>query len=109
LVYRLKDLTEKAFHNLKERLSLRRTSVSSEQNLEGKLFVQFLALIYLSYISKAMSDQKLYTTMTMHELLDELDIIECYGHPGHRVQFGEITKKQKSLYAALGVKDPSLV
>ena len=109
LVYRLKDLAEKAFHNLKERLSLRRTSVSSEQNLEGKLFVQFLALIYLSYISKAMSDQKLYTTMTMHELLDELDIIECFGHPGHRVQFGEITKKQKSLYAALGVKDPSLV
>jgi hypothetical protein len=47
--------------------------------------------------------------MTIHELLDELDIIECYGHPGHREQFGKITKKQKSLYAALGVKDPSLV
>lgn len=109
LIYRLKDLAEKAFHNLKERLSMRRTSVSSEQNLEGKLFVQFLALIYLSYISKAMSDQKLYKTMTMHELLDELDIIECFGYPGHRIHFGEITKKQKSLYTALGVEDPSLV
>jgi len=108
-LYRLKDLVEKAFHNLKERLSMRRTSVSSEQNLEGKLFVQFLALIYLSYISKAMSDQKLYKTMTMHELLDELDIIECFGYPGHKIHFGEITKKQKSLYAALGVEDPSLV
>jgi len=109
LIYRLKDLAEKAFHNLKERLSMRRTSVSSEQNLEGKLFVQFLALIYLSYISKAMSDEKLYKTMTMHDLLDELDIIECFSHPGHRVQFGEITKKQKSLYASLGVQDPALV
>jgi len=108
-LYRLKDLVEKAFHNLKERLSMRRTSVSSEQNLEGKLFVQFLALIYLSYISKAISDQKLYNTMTMHELLDELDIIECFGYPGHKIHFGEITKKQKSLYAALGVKEPSLV
>ena len=108
-VYRLKDLEEKAFHNLKERLSMRRTSVSSEEHLEGKLFVQFVALIYVSYIDKAMSDQKLYRTMTMDDLLDELDIIECFGHPGHRVEFGEITNKQKSLYAALGVKDPTLV
>ncbi len=108
-IYRLKNLAEKAFHNLKERLSLRPTSVSSEQNLEGKLFVQFLALIYLSYISKAMNDQKLYKTMTMHELLDELDIIECFGRPGHKTHYGEITKKQKSLYAALGIEAPALV
>jgi len=108
-IYRLKDLEEKAFHNLKERISMRRTSVSSEEHLEGKLFVQFVALIYLSYIDKAMSDQKLYKTMTMDDLLDKLDIIECFRHPGHRLQFGKITKKQKSLYAALGVKEPSLV
>ncbi len=108
-IYRLKDLAEKAFHNLKERLSMRRTSVSSEQHLEGKLFVQFMALIYLSYIDKAMSDQKLYKTMTMHELLDELDVIECFEHPGHRLHCGEMTKKQKSLYSALGVEVPALV
>jgi len=108
-MYRLRDLSEKAFHNLKERLSMRRTSVSSEEHLEGKLFVQFIALIYLSYIDKAMSDKKLYKTMTMHELLDELDIIECFEHPGHTVHFGEITKKQKILYSALNIKIPALV
>jgi len=47
---------EKAFGNLKERLNMRRTTVSSDNALEGKLFVQFLALIYLSYIKKQMSD-----------------------------------------------------
>ena len=108
-IYRLKDLSEKAFYNIKERLSMRRTSVSSEENLEGKLFVQFLALIYLSYIDKAMSDQKLYKTMTMNEVLDEFDVIECFEHPGHKLHFGEITKKQKSLYTAMGVEAPALV
>lgn len=108
-VYRLKDLSEKGFYNIKERLSMRRTSVSSEEHLEGKLFVQFIALIYLSYIDKAMSDQKLYKTMTMQELLDEFDVIECFEHPGHKLHFGEITKKQKSLYTAMGVEVPSLV
>ena len=58
-IYRSKDVVEKAFGNLKERLNMRRTSVSSEENLEGKLFIQFIALIYLSYISKAMNTNQL--------------------------------------------------
>jgi transposase len=48
--YRNKDVVEKAFGNLKERLNLRRALVSSEQSLEGKLFVTFVVLIYLSHI-----------------------------------------------------------
>ncbi len=52
-IYRNKDLVEKAFGNLKERLNVRRTLVSSEQSLDGKLFVEFVALIYLSYLKKA--------------------------------------------------------
>ena len=63
-IYRSKDLVEKAFGNLKERLNMRRTSVSSAENLEGKLFVQFVALIYLSYYKEGnvreQSVQKLY-------------------------------------------------
>lgn len=35
--YRNRDLVEKAFGNLKEKLNLRRMLVSSEQNLSGKL------------------------------------------------------------------------
>jgi len=36
-------MVEKAFGNSKERLNLRYVSASSEENLEGKLFVQFVA------------------------------------------------------------------
>ena len=53
-LYRNKDVVEKAFGNLKERLNMRRNLVSSEKSLDGKLFVQFVALIYLSYIKKQM-------------------------------------------------------
>ena len=72
----------KAFGNLKERLNMRRMSVALEENLEGKLFIQFVALIYLSYIEKAINDNKLFKTYTMQELLDELDIIEFYQQSG---------------------------
>ena len=108
-IYRSKDMIEKAFGNLKERLNMRRTSVSSEENLEGKLFVQFVALIYLSYIRKEMSNKDLFKTYTMQELLDELDIIECFEQPGRKLRLGEMTKKQMNLYTCLGVDVPSLV
>ncbi|MBN1191211.1 MAG: IS1634 family transposase [Dehalococcoidales bacterium] len=106
-IYRSKDLIEKAFGNLKERLNMRRTSVSSDEHLEGKLFVQFVALIYLSYIKKAMSDHNLFKDYTLQELLDELDVIERFEQPGHKPRIGEITQKQANLYACLGVNPPA--
>ncbi|MDK2866958.1 MAG: hypothetical protein PWP38_1273, partial [Clostridiales bacterium] len=53
-IYRSKDIVEKGFGNLKERLNFRRMQVSSELSLNGKLFVEFIALIYLSYVKKKM-------------------------------------------------------
>ena len=53
-MYRSKDMIEKSFADLKDRLSMRRTQVSSEENLEGKLFLQFVGLIYLSYVKQVM-------------------------------------------------------
>ncbi|HQN03476.1 MAG TPA: hypothetical protein PLO10_06880 [Rectinema sp.] len=34
--------------------------------------------MYLSYIDKVMHDQGLYKNYALTELLDELDVIECY-------------------------------
>ncbi|OPY80524.1 MAG: Transposase DDE domain protein [Syntrophus sp. PtaU1.Bin005] len=104
--YRNKDLVEKAFENLKERLNLRRLSVSSEQSLDGKLFVQFIALIFLSYISRKMQENKLFKDYTLQEVLDELDRIECFEVPGKKLQLGETTKHQMDLYAKLGATPP---
>ena len=88
---------------------MRRMSVSSEESLEGKLFVQFIALIYMSYIKKAMDTKGLFKNYTMQELLDEFDIIERFQHPGTKSWFGEITKKQTDLYLSLGVVPPSSI
>jgi len=89
-LYRSKDLIEKAFGNLRERLNMRRTAVWSEQNLEGKPFVQFVALMYLSYITAAMNEKGLFKDYTLYEVLD---VIECFEQLGHAAKVGEITKK----------------
>ena len=107
-LYRNKDLIEKAFGNLKERLNLRRTLVSSEESLDGKLFVVFVGLIYLSYVKKKMQEGNLFKKYTLQSLLDEFDVIECFERPGHQRRWGEMTKRQVELYSAMGVTPPSL-
>ena len=107
-LYRSKEIVEKAFGNLKERLNFRRMQVSSELSLNGKLFVEFIALICLSYVKKAMLDAKLFDKWTMQGLFDELDTIELFEAPGHGRVLGEVTDKQEKLYLALGVEPPSL-
>ncbi len=106
-IYRNKDLVEKAFENLKDRLNLRRLAVSSEQSLDGKLFVQFIALIYLSHITKKIQENNLFKDYTLQEVLDDLDMIECFEVPGQRLQVGEITKHQMDLFTKLGVNPPA--
>jgi transposase len=105
--YRKKDMVEKAFDNLKERLEMRRTTVHSDEALQGRFFLQFLALIYVSYIHKHMSTTELYRNHTMQTLLDSLDVIECFDYDGQKSYCGEITKKQHDLFEALGASPPT--
>lgn len=102
-LYRTRDVVEKAFWNIKDRLNLRRTLTSSESALEGKLFVEFIALIYLSYIKKAMERSGLLAQYTMREMLDELDVIECFLEPGKAPIQGEVLEKQEAIYSKLDV------
>lgn len=106
-IYRNKDVVEKAFGDLKERLNLRRTAVSSEQSLEGKLFIEFVALIYLSYIKKQMQEKNLFKTYTMQQALDELDVIECFEQSGLHLRVGEVTNRQAELFMNFGVSPPT--
>ena len=107
-LYRSKDIVEKGFGNLKDRLNFSRMQVSSELSLNGKLFVEFVALIYLSYIKKKMQDTGLFENWTLQGLLDELDTIERFESPEHGRLIGEVTQKQKDIYVKLGVQSPSL-
>lgn len=49
-LYRSKNIVEKGFGNLKDWLNFRRMEVSSEVSLNGKLFVEFIALICPSHV-----------------------------------------------------------
>jgi len=80
---------------------------SSEQSLDGKLFVEFVALIYLHYIKKQMQMSDLFKKYTIQGALDKLDVIECFEAPGQQLRVGELLEKQKEIYCALGIDLPA--
>ena len=51
-----------------------------------------------------MRKKGLYKTYTMPEVLDKLDLIECFEYPGKEPRIGEVLEKQKQLLIDLGVK-----
>lgn len=106
-LYRMKDVVEKAFGNLKERLNMRRLLVSSEKGLDGKIFTEFVALILISHLDHKMKKSDLYKKYTLHQLLDELDVIECFEDANHSLRIGELLNKQAKIYEDLGVKVPT--
>lgn len=106
-IYRHQELMEKTFDNLAERLDLRHRETSADAGLAGKLFVGFLALCYLFSIKKKIQENHLCKQYTLQELLDELDLIECFGQSGDGLYAGDITRRQMELYDAMGIVPPT--
>ena len=106
-LYRMKDIVEKAFSNIKERLNFRRLLVKSEKNLDGKIFTEFVALILISHLDHKMKEANLYNTYSMQQLLDKLDVLECFEDEGRKLRIGELLNKQADIYEALGVALPT--
>ena len=106
-LYRMKNIVEKAFGNIKERLNLRRLLVKSEMNLDGKIFTKFVALILISHLDQKMREANLYRTYSMQQLLDRPDVLECFEDERHRLRIGELTSKQADIYEAIGVALPT--
>lgn len=106
-LYRMKDVVEKAFGNIKERLNMRRLLVSSEKSLDGKIFTEFIALILISHLDHKMKETGLYNSYTMQALLDKLDVLECFEDANHSLRIGEMLNKQAEIYETLGVDVPT--
>lgn len=97
-VYRDKDVVEKSFDDLKNQLDMKRLRMHSSAAVEGRLFVQFISLILISALRKAMRDVGLLEHYTTRELLQEMEPltkIRYTGKYGHI--YTEVSKSQREI------------
>jgi hypothetical protein len=50
-----------------------------------------------------MQKTKMYKELTLSEMLDKLDVIECFEYEGKELRVGEILEKQKQIYRDLEI------
>ncbi len=97
-VYRNKDTIEKSFDDLKNQLDMKRLRIHSAASMDGRLFVQFIALIlYECFEKEKMRDTKLIeNTLSENPLFSRwktLTQVRYSGKYGHILT--EITKPQR--------------
>lgn len=100
--YRDKDKVEKAFNIVKNEMDGNRLRVHSEENMDAKLFVRFLALIVHSEIIRVMRKTDMFKKYSTKELLLELKKIKRTT-VGDEVIISEVSKKQKDIYNTFAI------
>lgn len=83
-IYRLKDTAEKAFDDLKNDLDCKRLHIHSSQAMEGRLFIQFVALVLSCKIKTLMNDAGWYKNHNMQQIIDEMKAIREVKTDGRR-------------------------
>jgi transposase len=100
--YRDKDLVEKTFDDLKNSIDSKRLRVHLDESMKERLFIQFIALIFISYISKNAHDKDIFKLFgSVSGILDELKLYNEVSISGQRQKIcSERTKAQKVILKA---------
>ena len=106
-IYRDKDVVEKGFLRQKNSIDLGRLRVHSDNAMQGKQFIGFIASILMSEINRVMVLKNLFKKFTMHELLLILSKNRIQYFEDKRVLF-PLTKDQKQIFDAFDIDFPSV-
>ena len=102
--YRDKDKVEKIFDWVKNHMDGSRLRVHSGYNLEGKLFVRYIAMILYMYLTRVMREKKIFEKYSILEMIKELAKIKMIKHENMEPFISEISKKQKDIFKNFGME-----
>lgn len=102
--YRDKDVVEKCFDDLKNLLDSKRLRMHSSEVSKGRLFIQFIALIYINALRKEMRESGLIKKYTFREIFMEMESCVKITYRGkYKPIITEVTKAQREIFSALNI------
>ena len=103
-IYRMKDSVEKHFDDLKNDLEMKRLRVHSSVAMEGRIFLQFIALILSTNIKNIMNENGWFKSHNMQEIIDELKSVQLMTFEGKRRKiYSTLTSFQKDIFKLFDV------
>jgi hypothetical protein len=104
-IYRHKDVVEKSFDRLKNALDLHRLRIHSDDRLDNKLFLGFIAQILISSIHLRMKHNRLYRKFSIHKLLRRLSSLLSASVNG-RFFLRPLSRELKDIFSAFHIPLP---
>lgn len=112
-IYRGRDNIEKFFRSIKWGMDMKTPAVHSEEAMQGKFHVMFLAAVLRNSMLQASRSIKLATKnrrdFTVTGMIDQLEAVECTRAVSeqYRRRYA-LTAKQKTIFEELGVTEATL-
>lgn len=107
-VYRNKDVVENCFDDLKNHMDMKRLRVHTALAMDGRLFLQFLALVYVSSIRTAIGEDEQLKHLTVREVMEEMETLVRVKYSSRYGQvFTETTPRQRRIMDVFGVELPA--
>jgi len=103
-IYRCKDEIEKSFDDLKNTLDCRRLRIQSESAMQGRLFIQFIALIIMNKMRSFIDGTELYRNNTLPEIINEMSTLhEVTVSDRHGCIYSPLSKLQSEILKAFAI------
>jgi len=107
-VYRDKDVVENCFDDLKNHMDMKRLRVHTAPTMDGRLFLQFLALIYVSSIRAEIRKNEKLKHLTVRRVMEEMEtLVEIKYANRYGQVFTETTPTQRRIMKLFGVELPT--
>jgi transposase len=105
-LYRRKDAVEKFFDAGKHELERKRLRIHTQETFEGRLFLDFVALILYAWISNIMRREGINKVLSVQELMYELKKIQLIHLGEKKTVITEVSKRQRDLFQAFKIELP---
>jgi len=103
-----KDAVENSFDDLKNHLDMKRLRIHSSASMDARLFLQFLALIYISQIRNVIQADKILRNLTVREVMEDMETLVQikYSHRYGQL-YTETNPIQRKIMSAFNVTLPT--
>ena len=83
-IYRSKDAAEKNFDDLKNDLDIKRLRIHTQSAMDGRIFIQFIALILTTRLREIMRENNWFQNHNLQEVIEEMKSIREVSIEGKR-------------------------
>ena len=106
--HRNRDVVENSFDDLKNQLDMKRLRVHTSGRMDSRIFLQFLALLYINEIRTTMQADKILRNLTVRELMEDLEPLTriTYSQRYGRLH-SEMNKNQRHIFEVFGLQQPT--